>query len=146
LSIYLRGVLNTADRGVINLSGPNKISEGTIGQLREVGSSMVIDTGRVYLTTPVPLDIKGQVFARSLVDIDASQINVLSNGFVRASKTDGLIDLHATENLLVATGGQVLSSGSIRLFGQNVRVEGFVDNADGTSAAGASWSTRSSRS
>ncbi|NBO93911.1 MAG: C-type lectin domain-containing protein, partial [Planctomycetia bacterium] len=133
LSIYLIGVLNTGNAGSINLSGPNKILlEGTISPLQQFGSTVSVDTGRVYISTQAALDIRGQVNAQSLVDADAAQINVFSTGFVHVIRSEGLIDLDATANILIATDGQVLSSGSIRLFGQNVRVDGSVDNGDGT--------------
>ena len=135
LSVYLTstGVLNAGDGGSISLLGTKQLLiEGSVGQPRVEGDSTVIDTGSVTITTPEPFDLKGDIFAQSLVRIGAPQVNVLSGGSVRISRADGLIDARATGNLLVATGGQMLSSGSIQLFGQNIRVDGFVDNDNGT--------------
>ena len=137
LSIFLTstGVLNTGDGGSIRLSGPKQLLiEGSVGQPRVEGDATIIDTGSVRISTPEPFDLKGDVFAQSLVRIEAPQISVLSGGSVRISRADGLIDARATGNMLVAAGGQMLSSGSIQLVAQNIRVDGFVDNDNGTAS------------
>ncbi len=135
LTIHVTGTLTTAGGGHIALSGPGQIlNEGVIGQLRPDGDTTVVDTGRVTITTPGAFDGRGTVMAQSLIEIDAAQINVLNGGLIRATRSDALIDARATGNALIARGGQILSSGSIQLLGQNIRVDGFVDNDNGSAA------------
>ncbi|MFO0878228.1 MAG: autotransporter-associated beta strand repeat-containing protein [Gemmataceae bacterium] len=133
LSIYLRGTLNTGIGGSITLTAPKQILlEGAIGQYRPEGNNAVIDVGSVTITTSAALDVRGPLLAQHQVDLAATQINVLSSGVIRVSNTDGKVEARAVENLLVAAGGQVLSSGSIHLFGTNVRVNGIVENDNGS--------------
>ncbi len=137
LSVFVTetGVLNTGAGGSISVTGTKQLLiEGSIGQPRVEDGITFIDTGSITLSTPEPLSLEGDVFARSLVRIEAPQISVLSGGSVRVSGTDGLIDARTPGNLLVAGGGQMVSAGSIQLFAKNIRVDGFVDNDNGTAS------------
>ncbi|MCY2990036.1 MAG: hypothetical protein NTY19_19505, partial [Planctomycetota bacterium] len=136
IQVSATGTLTTGDGGSITLAGPDEILlEGAVGQPHFENEIAVVDTGSIRVTTPAAVNVNGSLYAQQLIALAGSQVNVLHGGWVHVTHAAGLIHARTAGNLLVANGAELLSSGSIHLFAQNIRVDGWVenDNAGGAS-------------